>query len=408
MADSRKPGDASKGPAQDLSELGAHHEDLPSLSVRRPILAIVMNLLVVIAGVAALLGVEVRELPNVDQPIVTVRVEFPGAAPETMDNEVTRELEGAAARVSGVTAISSASEEGNARMRIYFDPSVDINVAANDVREALAEVERRLPDNVENLTVIKANDESSPIIRISVSTNRLTKEQLTNLVEDRVVTSLLSVPGVAVVRLYGDRRRTLNVVIDSRRLASRQLSIDDVADALQSANLDVPAGSVESAEQNLLVRADASVIEEAKIERIVIRGDTRIGDVASVFYGPEEAVSYVRLNGEEVIGLGVIRQAQSNTIEISEGIEREEELRTLTNERNGQYATLIGILHRHFYGQPLPADELRPELLQGDVVFVLESDQRLEAVMPRDEWEPLLTTLVERDGLRIAAFTGPE
>ena len=323
MADSRKPGDASKGPAQDLSELGAHHEDLPSLSVRRPILAIVMNLLVVIAGVAALLGVEVRELPNVDQPIVTVRVEFPGAAPETMDNEVTRELEGAAARVSGVTAISSASEEGNARMRIYFDPSVDINVAANDVREALAEVERRLPDNVENLTVIKANDESSPIIRISVSTNRLTKEQLTNLVEDRVVTSLLSVPGVADVRLYGDRRRTLNVVIDSRRLASRQLSIDDVADALQSANLDVPAGSVESAEQNLLVRADASVIEEAKIERIVIRGDTRIGDVASVFYGPEEAVSYVRLNGEEVIGLGVIRQAQSNTIEISEGIERE-------------------------------------------------------------------------------------
>ena len=319
MADSREDERRPEPPA----ELGSQHEDLPSLSVRRPILAIVMNLLIVIAGIAAVRGVEVRELPNVDQPVVTVSVNFPGAAPETMDNEVTRELEGAAARVSGVTAISSASEEGNARMRIYFDPSVDINVAANDVREALAEVERRLPDNVENLTVIKANDESSPILRLSAASDSLTKEQLTNLVEDRVVTSLLSVPGVADVRLYGNRRLTLNVVVDSRKLASHQLSIDDLAEALESANLDVPAGSVRSDEQNLLVRADAAVIEEAKIERIVIRGSTRIGDVASIFYGPEEATSQVRLNGREVIGLGVIRQAQSNTIEISDGIERE-------------------------------------------------------------------------------------
>src|SRR5690606_25378875 len=230
-----------------------------------------MNLLIIIAGIAAILGVEVRELPNIERPIVTVRVDYPGAAPETMDAEVTRELEGAAARVPGVRSITSASEEGNARMRLYFDPSVDVNIAANDVREAVAEVERRLPDGVENLVVVKANDEAEPVVQLAAWSESLSNEQLTNLIEDRVLPTLLSVPGVADVRLYGNRARTLRVVVDPQKLASYRLSIEDVAAAMRSANLDVPAGSVETSQQNLLVRADASVVDEARIERIVIR-----------------------------------------------------------------------------------------------------------------------------------------
>jgi hydrophobe/amphiphile efflux-1 (HAE1) family protein len=299
-----------------------HHRDLPSISVRRPILAIVMNLLIVITGIAAMLGVEVRELPSVERPIVTVRADFPGAAPETMDSEVTRHLEGAAARVPGVHSISAASEEGNARMRLYFDPSVDVNVAAQDVREAVAEVERRLPAGVENLVVVKANDQAEPIIQLAVWSETLSNEELTSLIEDRVQPTLLSVPGVADVQVNGDRERTLNIVVDPPRLASHRLDIDDLAEALESANLDVPAGSVETHEQNLLVRADATVVRESMIERIVIRGNTRVGDVASVFYGPAEATSYVRLNGRPVMGLSVVRQPQSNTINISDGVER--------------------------------------------------------------------------------------
>lgn len=295
---------------------------LPSLSVRRPILAIVMNLLVVIGGIAAILGVEVRELPQIERPIVTVRADFPGAAPETMDSEVTRHLEGAAARVPGVYSISAASEEGNARMRLYFDPSVDVNVAANDVREAVAEVERRLPEGVENLVVVKANDEADPIVRLAAWSDVLDNEQLSSLIEDRVQPAILSVPGVADVRLNGDRRRVLNIIVDPARLASHRLAIDDLAEALRSANLDVPAGSVEADEQNLLIRADATVVREQMIERIVVSGNTRVSDVASVYYGPAEATSYVRLNGRPVMGLSVIRQAQSNTIEISDGVAR--------------------------------------------------------------------------------------
>ncbi len=296
--------------------------DLPSISVRRPILAIVMNLMIIITGIAAMLGVEVRELPSIERPVVTVRADFPGAAPETMDAEVTRHLEGAAARVPGVHAIRAASEEGNARMYLTFDPSVDVNVAANDVREAVAEVERRLPDGVENVVVVKANDEAEPVVQLAAWSETLTNEQLTSLIEDRVQPTLLSVPGVADVRLNGNRQRTLNIVVDPARLASHRLAVDDIADALQSASLDVPAGSVESHEQNLLIRADATVVRESLIERVLIDDTTRIGDVASVFYGPAEATSHVRLNGRPVMGLSVVRQPQSNTIEISNGVER--------------------------------------------------------------------------------------
>ncbi|HSH40917.1 MAG TPA: efflux RND transporter permease subunit, partial [Arenicellales bacterium] len=198
---------------------------LPALSVRRPILAIVMNLLIVITGVAAMLGVEVRELPSIERPVVTVRADFPGAAPETMDAEVTRHLEGAAARVPGVDSISAASEEGNARMRLYFDPSVDVNVAANDVREAVAGIERRLPDGVENVVVVKANDQAEPIIQLAVWSDVLSNEQLTSLIEDRVQPTLLSVPGVADTNLYGNQERTLNIIVDPARLASHRLAV---------------------------------------------------------------------------------------------------------------------------------------------------------------------------------------
>src|SRR5690606_39561755 len=124
--------------------------DLPSLSIRRPWLVVVMNLLIMIAGLGALRGIEVRELPDIDRPIVAVRADYPGAAPETLDAEVTRLLEGAAARVPGVHTVRSGSEEGNLRVIVEFRPDVDLIDAANDVREAVARVEAELPEGVEN------------------------------------------------------------------------------------------------------------------------------------------------------------------------------------------------------------------------------------------------------------------
>ena len=292
--------------------------DLPSLSVRRPTLVVVMNLLIIIAGLAAIMGVEVRELPDVDRPVVTVRAFFDGASPETMDAEVTSVLEGAVARVSGVKRIEAASEENNCRVRAEFSPDMDLDVAANDVREAVAAIERQLPDGVEDITVVKADADSQPIIRLALVSDKLSQEDLTRIAEDDISPEFLAIDGVATVDLFGDQEQVLRIVVDPMKLARYGLSIDQVARVLRSTRLDVPAGSFKSDDQLLLVRADASVWEPAKIEDLELTRDVRLGEVAQAFYGPAEAESYSVLNGSKVVGMGIVRRAQSNTIAISD------------------------------------------------------------------------------------------
>jgi hydrophobe/amphiphile efflux-1 (HAE1) family protein len=294
--------------------------DLPSLAIRRPLLILVINLLIALAGFAAIFGVEVRELPDVDRPIVTVRGDFPGASPETMDTEVTSIVEGAVARVTGVKSIRSSSEENNFRIRVEFSPGADLDSAASDVREAVSRVERELPERVEQLTVVKADADSEPVVRIAAYSDSLSTEELTRVVEKDIVPELISIDGVADVNLFGNRQRLLRVVVDPLRLTSFGLSVTDVADVLRNAPFDVPAGSFGSEDQELIVRADASAVTAEEIAGLTIRGTVKIRDVAQVRFGPEDAESYVRLDGRPVIGLGVIRQARSNTVRISDGV----------------------------------------------------------------------------------------
>ncbi|MDX1498741.1 MAG: efflux RND transporter permease subunit [Woeseiaceae bacterium] len=295
-------------------------DDLPSLSIRRPVLVLVANLLIVLAGIAAMVGVEVRELPDVDRPIVTVRVVFPGASPETMDAEVVSVLEGAVARVPGIRNIRASSEENSGRLYIEFRPGVDLDTAAADVREAVSQVTRRLPQRVEQVFVVKADDDAEPVVNLSVTSERLTPEVLTQVVEKDIVPLLVAIEGVADVRLSGNRQRVLRVAVDPLRLTSYGLSVSDVAAALRQAPFDVPAGSFRSSDQNLLVRADATATEAAQVSDIVIRDPVRVGDVANVYFGPEDARTLTRLDGQPVLGLGVVRQARSNTIEISNAV----------------------------------------------------------------------------------------
>ncbi|MED5572608.1 MAG: efflux RND transporter permease subunit, partial [Pseudomonadota bacterium] len=241
--------------------------------------------------------------------------------PETMDAEVTSVIEGAVARVSGVKTINAASEENNARIRGEFAPNVDLDVAASDVREAVAAIERDLPEGVEDVTIVKADADRLPVMRLALVSEKLSQESLTRLAEEDLRAELTSIPGVATVELFGDQEQVLRVVVDPIRLASYGLSIDEVANVLSSLSLDVPAGSFKSNDQLLMVRADASVWRPEAVERLAIRNDIKLGDVGQAFYGPAEAESYSLLNGRKVVGIGIVRRAQSNTIAISEAVQ---------------------------------------------------------------------------------------
>lgn len=293
---------------------------LPELGVRRPWLILVLNLLIAIGGLAALLAIEVRELPDVDRPVVSVRAFLPGASPETMDSEVTRLLEGAAARVSGVLTINSSSEENSTRIWIEFQSDIETDQAAADVREAISRIERDLPDAVEQLSVFKADERAEEILRIAVRSDVYAEEALNRVIEQDIVPQFISLPGVADVPLFGSRQRVLRIILDPLRLTSYGLTVADVTAVLRAAPLDVPAGSFRAGDQQLLVRADAAVTKEEDISSLIIRDDIRIGQVAKVAFSPEDSTGFVRLNGERVVGISVVRQAGSNTIRIADGV----------------------------------------------------------------------------------------
>ncbi len=296
---------------------GLHRTGLPGMSVRRPFLAAVMNLMIVIAGIAAFFGVEIRELPDIDRPVVSVRANYPGASPTTVDAEVTSIVEGAVARVEGVISLQSSSEEGNFRMRAEFRPDRDLANASNDVREAVSRVVPRLPDGVEDLFVVKAEQDARPIMQVAVWSNKEPIDLLTRRVNDEIIPELTAVNGVADVAVFGDRERVLRIELAPERLAAFGISIGEVVEVLRAAQFDVPVGSFQADQMEILVRADATVVQPERIENLTIRDPVKLGQLGQAYFGLSKPQSVARLNGRVILNLGIIRQAQSNTLEIS-------------------------------------------------------------------------------------------
>ena len=293
---------------------------LASLFVRRPVLAFVVNAIIVVGGVAALFGVQVRELPNVSRPVISISTSYSGASAETVDTAVTSVVEGAVARVPGVTDISSSSRYGSSRTTIEFDSSADLDIAASDVRDAVSRLTRQLPDDAGTPTVIKADANAQAIMRLSVTSDSLGIGALTDLVNQTIIDRLAAVPGVADVQLYGDQSQVFTVDIDQARLAARGLTLGDLNSVFSTISLDSPAGTLNAVNQNIVVRATANVTTPAEFEALEIRNNIRIGDVAAVYVAPSPGSTTMRSEGRSGVGLGIVGQAQSNAVQISDGV----------------------------------------------------------------------------------------
>lgn len=291
-----------------------------ALFVRRPILAFVLSALIVIAGLASLLGVEVRELPDVDRPVISVTTDFPGASPETVDQEVTSRIEGAVGRVAGVRSISSNSRFGRSRVTLEFSEGADIDVAATDVRDAVARITNALPDGADTPSIVKADADAQPVLRIAVTSPTRSAQDLTRLVDEEISDRLISVEGVADLQIYGDRSPIFRVDIDLMELASRGLTLADLRATLADVAYDAPAGDLSGARQSISVRTTATVASPEAFEALVIRDNVRVSDVARVTLGPAPNETILRANGETGLGIGILRQATSNTLAISAGV----------------------------------------------------------------------------------------
>ncbi|WP_205944615.1 efflux RND transporter permease subunit [Pelagibius litoralis] len=300
---------------------------LSDIAVRRPVLAAVASLLIIVFGIAALTQLPVRELPDIDAAIVSVRTEYTGAAPEIVDTDITEVLEGSIAGISGVKTISSQSRRGRSTVTIEFEVGRSIDEAANDVRDAVARVRAELPEDVEEPQVIKNDADADPVMRLAVVNPNMTPDEITDYVDRYVVDRLATVPGVASIDLYGDRPMAVRIWLDRRAMAARNLTVADIETALQRANIELPAGELETASRQLTVRLNSRIPTVEAFSNVVIDRvaghPIRLGDMARVVAGVSDDSTIVRNNGVTAVGLAVVRQSQSNTIAISNGVRAE-------------------------------------------------------------------------------------
>lgn len=300
---------------------------LSELSIRRPVLAAAASLLIIVFGIASLLNLPIRELPDVDAAAITVRTLYVGASAEIIDNDITEIIEGAVAGISGVKSISSESRRGRSQTTIEFVTGRDIDEAANDVRDAVARVRGDLPDDVEEPQIVKNDANADPVMRLAVTSDRMSPAEITDYVERFLVDRIATIDGVATVEIYGERRFAVRVWLDRSAMAARNLTVADIEAAIRRNNVELPAGEIESVQRQLTVRLDSRLSGPDQFRNIVIDRiagyPIRLGDVARVELGVEDDNTIVRNNGQEAVGLGISRQSQANTVAISAAVRAE-------------------------------------------------------------------------------------
>lgn len=300
---------------------------LSELSIRRPVLAIVSSLLIITAGVASLLNIPVRELPDVDSAVVTVTTTYVGASPEIIDTDITEIVESSVAGVSGVKNITSQSRRGRSQTVIEFEVGRKIDEAANDVRDAVGRIRGNLPEAADEPTVVKNDSDADPVMRIAVSSDRQSPEEITDYVQRFIIDRLSTLDGVASLDIRGERRYAIRIWIDRRALAARNLTVGDIEAAVLRNNVELPAGEIKSSQRLLELRLDGRLNSVEGFRNIVLGNvdsyPIRLGDVARVERGVEDDDIIVRANGEPAVGLQVIRQSQANTMAISKAIRAE-------------------------------------------------------------------------------------
>ena len=300
-------------------EKKAHKSGFADVFVARPIFGIVLNLLIIIAGLAAFSSVNIREMPDVDQPVLSVRTTYEGAVASTVDTEVTQVLEDALSALEGMSYIESTSSTGSSRITIDLSDGTDVNVAANEAREIVSGALRSLPDDIDDPSVTKSDSNADAIIRLALLGDA-SLDTLTKLAEGAVYERLSLIDGIAEVTVRGDRANEFRVTVNIPSLLSRGLTIFDVSTALAELRDDTALGALESESQTLSLRVGNEAVTVESINQLPINDTTQVADVAFVQFIPEDTSVFTRVNGETAIGLDITRQSVGNTLEISRDV----------------------------------------------------------------------------------------
>ena len=303
---------------------------LSDTSVKRPVFASVLSLLLIAFGTVSFWKLPLREYPDIDPPVVSIETVYPGASANVVETRITELVEERIAGVEGIKFIESVSEDGRSAVTIEFESDRDVDAAANDVRDRVSAILDDLPDEADPPEIQKVDSNEDVIMWLNLVSDRMTVPELTDYADRYIVDYFSVLDGVARVRIGGGQRYAMRVWLDRAAMAARNLTVADVENAMLSENLELPAGSIESHERQFTVRMKREFQTPEDFEKLVLgRGDdgylVRLADIARVEKGTEEDRTFFRGNGVAMVGLGIIKQSAANTIDVARSAKREME-----------------------------------------------------------------------------------
>ena len=295
---------------------------LSDVSVKRPVFATVINLLLIIFGVVAFSMLSLREYPDIDPPIVSVSTTYTGASANIVETRITQLLEDRISGIEGIKNVTSTSRNGRSDITIEFKLSRDIDAAANDVRERVSRALNNLPDQADPPEVSKANSDESAVVWYNLRSTNLNTMELTDYAERVLVDRLSIVDGVARVQIGGGRRYAMKVFLDRNAMAARGITVSDVEQVIRAENVELPAGEVESTDRNFEVRVARTFLSPDDFSALTVAvGDNgylvRLGEIAHVELTAEDDETEFRGDGVNMIGLGIIKQSKANTLDVA-------------------------------------------------------------------------------------------
>ncbi len=299
---------------------------ISDVSVRRPVFAAVISLILVIVGFMAMQSMSIREYPDIERPIVSISTDYRGAASDIVERRVTQVLEDQLAGISGITKIASRSFDERSSITLEFSQETDIDAAANDVRDRVGRVGSLLPDEADPPEVSKQDGDSQATMWVNVSSSTRSIMEVSDFADRYIVDALSVVEGVAYVRGSGSRRPAMRIWVDPKRLAARNLTVTDVEDALRRENVQIPSGRLESSTREFTLRTDTGFQTLEDFRRLVLTQGAdgylvRLGEVADIELAPENVRSFSRTDGVSGLGLGIVPQSGANMLEVNRKVE---------------------------------------------------------------------------------------
>ncbi len=300
---------------------------ISDVSIRRPVFATVLSLVITLIGLVSYQRLTVREYPNIDPPVVTVNTTYRGASAAIIETQVTQVLEDSLSGIEGIDYITSINRQENSQISIRFKLNRDSDAAAADVRDRVGRVRGRLPDEIEEPVIQRVEADAQPIIYLAFFSDRHSPLEITDYADRFVKDRLQTLPGVAQIRIFGERRYSMRIWLDPERLAAYSLTPQDVEDALRRQNVEVPAGRIESDQREFTVLSETDIQTAEQFRRLVLKHANgylvRLSDVGRAEIGPEDERRVVRFNGQSAVAMGVIKQATANPLDVSNAVRQE-------------------------------------------------------------------------------------